>query len=108
MSDLRRQTGVVRGVVALAIGGAVALILAVLTGSTPLAIVVVALAFAGIVQLIRDWRGERTDDPRPEDVLAPAVEPPAAPSDGLAPDNFTPDISTDPNGPSSNARVDHT
>lgn len=95
----------------LAVGGAVALILAMLTGSTPLAIVVVALALAGIVQLIRDWRAEHAEHAAPVGGDAgpdtAAVEPTSDRSDGLSPDEFTPDISADPDGPSSDARVDH-
>ena len=91
----------------LAIAGLLALVVAALTGSTPLALVVVALAAAGIIQLLRDWRHER--DLAPVGVktqpVAPPTEPDSAPS-GLTPDNFTPDISTEPDGPSSDARAD--
>ena len=88
----------------LAVVGLVGLILAAVTGSTPLAVVVIALAAAGIVQLVRDWRRE----PSPEPVAArPATTVEAAPEKPrLAADEFSPDISTDPDGPSSNARVD--
>lgn len=103
---MHRQTGYVRGVLGLAIAGLIALVVAALTGSTPLAVVVVALAVAGIVQLVRDWRHDRT--------AAPGQQPPAPSSDhtpresaaALSPDDFSPDISTDPNGPSSDARAD--
>ena len=87
--------------VVLAVAGVVALVVAALTGSTPLALVVVALAVAGIIQLLRDWRTERTD-------LAIDTESPAAVAadHGMSPDEFSPDISTDPDGPSSDARAD--
>jgi hypothetical protein len=100
----------VRAVVVLAVVGLVGLVIAALTGSTPLAIVVIVLALAGIVQLVRDWRRE----PRP----APAASgrPPStgglptgergAGDSRLAADEFSPDISTDPDGPSSDARAD--
>ena len=96
-----------RAVLGLAIAGLLALVVAALTGSTPLALVVVALAAAGIIQLLRDWRHER--DLAPVGVKtqpgAPPTEPDSAPS-GLTPDDFTPDISTEPDGPSSDARAD--
>ena len=93
-----------RAVVVLAVAGVVALVVAALTGSTPLALVVVALAVAGIIQLLRDWRTERTD--RAIDSESPAAEVPAATDHGMSPDEFSPDISTDPDGPSSDARAD--
>lgn len=87
----------------LTIGGLVALVVAVLTGSTPLAVIVVALAVVGIVLLVRDWRTDRArvavEPPRAVDVAPP--EP-----DHLRPDEFAPDISGDPEGPSSDARAD--
>ncbi len=87
----------------LAVIGLVGLLLAVVTGSTPLAVVVIALAAAGIVQLVRDWRRE----PAPEPVASPPVTAEVAPEDrDLSADEFSPDISTDPDGPSSNARAD--
>lgn len=96
----------VRGVVALVVLGLIGLVLASVTGSTPLAVVVVVLALAGIVQLVRDWR----HDPAPEPVAerpGPVVEPEPAPGNRrLSADEFLPDISTDPDGPSSNARAD--
>jgi hypothetical protein len=98
----------VRAVVVLAVAGLVALVLAALTGSTPLAVVVVALAAAGIVQLVRDWRDERSHNPAaPTEDRAEPQRPLARPvADGLNPDEFSPDISTGPDGPSSDARAD--
>lgn len=99
-----------RGVVALAVGAVVALVVAVVTGSGPLAVVVVALALAGIIGALRGWRAERAqpvggaaESYQPQPQPAAAGQPPG----GLSPDDFTPDISTDPNGPSSDARADH-
>jgi len=100
----RAHTEDVRSVAILTIGGVVALALAVLTGSTPLAVIVVALAITGIVMLVRDWRADRSrlvDEPVP----APRTDPHAE-SQHLTPDGFSPDISTDPDGPSSDARAD--
>lgn len=94
----------------LAIAGLLALIVAALTGSTPLAVVVIALAAAGIVQLVRDWRHDRSAAPAeaPARPVPPADQPAAqSAAAGLTPDDFTPDISTDPGGPSSDARADH-
>lgn len=97
-----------RAVVVLAIVGAVGLVLAALTGSTPLAVVVVALALAGIVQLTRDWRRHPPPDPgRDAGQGGPlTVQPLRAPGSRLSADEFLPDISTDPDGPSSDARAD--
>ncbi len=88
----------------LTIIGLIGLFVAVLTGSTPLAAIVVALAVAGIVLLIRDWRADR---PRVGADSAPGAEGNSRiESHHLVPDEFSPDISTDPNGPSSDARAD--
>ncbi len=86
-----------RIVVILTLAALVALVGALLTGSTTLAFGVVALAAAGIVLLVRDWRSDRAGDQHPG---------PAAPAAELRPDEFAPDISTDPGGPSSDARSD--
>ncbi len=95
-----------RAVVVLAVAGVVALMIAALTGSTPLALVVVALAAAGIVQLLRDWRSDR---PRGSAAVAAPVSAVMTGEDtGMSPDQFSPDISTDPDGPSSDARADQT
>ncbi len=96
-----------RAVLGLAIAGLLALVIAALTGSTPLAVVVIALAAAGIVQLVRDWRHERTAEPAGDVTWpAPAAGEQVSAAPGLAADDFTPDISTDPDGPSSDARAD--
>ena len=88
----------------LTITGLVALVVAVLTGSTPLAVVVVALAITGIVLLVRDWRADRA---RGVAEPVPTVhEESGADARDLSPDQFSPDISTDPDGPSSDARAD--
>jgi hypothetical protein len=90
-----------RIVVALAVAALVALIAALVTGSTVPAVAVVGLAGAGIVVLLRDWRA----DSSPADSLtgdAPASDPGGAPRAG----DFSPDISTAPDGPSSDARAD--
>lgn len=88
-----------RAVAILTIAGLVALVVALLTGSTPLAVVVIGLAVAGIVVLMRDWREERNRAP-----VDPASD--GEPDHRLSPDEFSPDISADPDGPSSNARAD--
>ena len=93
-----------RSVGILTIAGVIALTLAVLTGSTPLAVIVIALAIAGIVLLVRDWRGDRTRVVADEPV--PAAEQAEPQVHHLNPDEFSPDISTDPDGPSSDARAD--
>jgi hypothetical protein len=90
--------------VVLAVVGLFGLVLAALTGSTPLAVVVIALAVAGIFQLVRDWRREPAPEPveRPS---APAGDSLPATTD-LSAGDFSPDISADPDGPSSDARAD--
>ena len=93
-----------RFVTILTITGLVALVVAVLTGSTPLAVIVVALAITGIVLLVRDWRADRARIvPEPDPVLD---EEPPVDAHQPRPDEFSPDISTDPDGPSSDARAD--
>lgn len=89
--------------VVLAVVGLIGLVLAAVTGSTPLALVVIALAVAGIIQLVRDWRREPAPEPagRPAAAAEAGIETPE-----LSADEFSPDISTDPDGPSSNARAD--
>ena len=91
-------------VVVLAVIGLVALVIAALTGSTPLAVIVIALAAAGIVQLVRDWR--RDPKPEPAGDAEPVVSVEGAGPADLSADDFSPDISTDPDGPSSDARSD--
>ena len=83
--------------VALAIAALIALIAALATGSTWPAVAVVALAGAGIVLLLRDWRADRPEAEQP--AVVASDDPPHA-------DEFSPDISTDPDGPSSDARSD--
>lgn len=94
-----------------ALAGLVALVVALLTGSTLLAILVVALAALGIVLLLRDWRTDwRTERRGPIPALRSladdddgSAESAAAP---LSPDMFSPDISGAQDGPSSDARAD--
>lgn len=92
----------------LTVFGLIALVLASVTGSTPLALVVIALAVAGIVQLVRDWRREPAAEPTEEAEAATTKlfipKAPAKPE--LSVDDFAPDISPDPDGPSSDARAD--
>ncbi len=95
-----------RSVAILTIGGLVALAVAVLTGSTPLAVIVVALALTGIVLLIRDWRDDRARGRLPSVEPAPVIADAPAEAHHLTADEFAPDISTDPDGPSSDARAD--
>lgn len=78
-----------RIVVVLAVAALVALIVALISGSTLAAIVVVMLALAGIVLLLRDWRAERTATAAPE---AEAAESSPGAGEPLTPDEFSPDI----------------
>ena len=71
-----------------------------------MALVVVGLSIAGLVVLMRDWRGEGSrleEDSGPPPFEEFDIDTSRSP---LKPDEFSPDISTDPNGPSSNARAD--
>jgi len=90
----------VRAVAILAITGLIALAIALLTGSTPLAVLVIGLAVAGIVLLLRDWRDDRNR------ASVDTADEPDTSRQGLSPDEFSPDISGDPDGPSSDARAD--
>ena len=92
-----------RVVVILTLAGLGALILALATGSTWPALVVIVLALAGIVVLLRDWRSDRSGRNRPSAQDSGAGADGGAP---LCPDAFAPDISPDPAGPSSDARAD--
>lgn len=95
-------------VVMLALAGLVALLVAIMTSSTVVAVIVIALAVLGILLLVRDWRAERRQSASDYGGDAPA-EDPAATGTAKArmdPDTFSPDIAADGNGPSSDARAD--
>ena len=95
-----------RVVAVLAVTGLIALVIAVLTGSTWAAAVVIVAATAGIVLLLRDWRSERTralaNPAEPAPSAAPGI---TTSGTALTPDEFSPDLSSDPDGPSSDARA---
>ncbi len=94
-------------VVVLTLAGLAALVVAVITGSTPVALGVIALAAVGIVLLLRDWRTEQQQARFDSDIVADDI---IEFSDGgrsaVSPDMFTPDISTDPDAPPADARAD--
>lgn len=96
-----------RVVAKLAIAALAALLVALLTGNHWVAVAAIALAAVGIVVLLRDWRGDRGQ------AIAARSEPEfdqqirtQAPEATLIPDDFSPDLSSDPAGPSSDARAD--
>ena len=96
-----------RVVAVLAVAASVALIVALLTNSAWAAGGVIAMAVAGIGVLLRDWRGERrraVADRFQSAVAAQSVA--SSPETPLAPGDFVPDLSPDPDGPSSDARAD--
>lgn len=93
-------------VAVLTLAGLVALVIAVITGSTPVAIGVIALAAVGIVLLLRDWRAEQQQARFDSDIEADIVDFSDGGRSAVSPDMFTPDISTDPDSPSANARAD--
>ena len=96
-----------RVVAVLAVAASVALIVALLTNSAWAAGAVIAMAVAGIGVLLRDWRGEHgraVADQFPSVIAAQSVA--SSPEMPLAPDDFVPDLSPDPDGPSSDARAD--
>lgn len=88
-------------VAGLAAAALVALLAAVLTGSPWPAILVVVLAAAGIVLLLRDWRADRAAVDTGQRMFTDTGDGPAA-----GPEEFSPDISDRPGGPSSDARSD--
>ena len=96
-----------RVVAMLAVAGLIALVVAVLTGSTWAAVAVILLAVAGIAVLLRDWRGEHISNfaggSSRQSLQEPGVE---TVDSALTADDFSPDVSTDPDGPSSDARAD--
>lgn len=92
-----------RIVVALAVAALVALIAALVTGSTVAAVAVVLFAGAGIVLLLRDWRAESS---LTDESAAGTGELAAAGDEQPRAGDFSPDISTEPDGPSSDARAD--
>ena len=69
-----------------ALAGLVALVVALLTGSTLPAVLVIALAALGIVLLLRDWRTERRH-PAPPD--PPAADHAVLSAPAAAPDDDT-------------------
>lgn len=73
-----------------------ALVVALLGGGTTFAVLGIALAALGIVLLTRDWWGERA-----RSRLGTTLPDPL-----FVADELSPDISTDPDGPSSDARAD--
>lgn len=95
-------------VVVLALAGLVALLIAIMTGSTVIAVIVIALAILGILLLVRDWRTERRQSVSDGRGDSPAEDTGATGSAAarMDPDAFSPDIAADGNGPSSDARAD--
>ncbi|MFN8087517.1 MAG: hypothetical protein U0R81_00820 [Mycobacterium sp.] len=93
-------------VAVLTLAGLVALVVAVITGSTPVALGVIALAAVGIILLLRDWRTEQQQARFDADIEADDIEFGDGGRSAVSPDMFTPDISTDPDGPSADARAD--
>ena len=93
-------------VAVLTLAGLVALVVAVITGSTPGALGVIALAAVGIILLLRDWRTEQQQARFDADIEADDIEFGDGGRSAVSPDMFTPDISTDPDGPSADARAD--
>ncbi len=95
-------------VVVLTLAGLIALVVAVVTDSTAVALVVIALASVGIVLLLRDWRAEQRQSRFDDDSALHdgAYDFTGAGQLPLSADKFTPDISIDPDGPPSDARAD--
>jgi len=96
-----------RVVAVLAVAGLITLVVALLTGSTWAALAVIVLAVAGIALLLRDWRGEKTNNSSRDSRQQPHEEPDVEEFESpLTADDLSPDLSTDPDGPSSDARAD--
>ena len=91
----------------LAVTALIVLVVALFTGSTWAGFAVIALAALGIVLLVRDWRTERLGVVARRSGPEASDDPGTCPAEGpLRPDEFSPDLSTDPDGPSSDARAD--
>ena len=91
----------------LAVTALIVLVVALLTGNTWAGLAVIALAALGIVVLVRDWRTDRLGVVAGRAGPATADDPGTELAEGpLTPDEFSPDLSTDPDGPSSDARAD--
>jgi len=91
----------------LAVTALIVLIVALLTGNTWAGLAVIALAALGIILLARDWRADRPGGIAGQSGPAASDDPGAGLAEGpLTPDEFSPDLSTDPDGPSSDARAD--
>ena len=90
----------------LAVTALIVLVVALFTGNSWAGLVVIALAALGIVVLVRDWRTDRLSVATGRSGPATADDPGPEPAKGpLTPDEFSPDLSTDPDGPSSDARA---
>ena len=87
-------------VAALAVAALFALVVALVGGGTGFAVLVIALATMGILLLARDWWAERA-----RGRLTGRPDTPDTDELGVA-DDLSPDISSDPDGPSSDARAD--
>lgn len=87
-------------VATLAMAALFALVVALLGGGTTFAVLGIALAALGIVLLARDWWGDRARGRQNRPLSTPLPDP------LFVADELSPDISTDPDGPSSDARAD--
>jgi hypothetical protein len=92
-------------VVVVALAGLIALLVAILTDNTFIAVGVIALAALGILLLLRDWRADRRATADPGEAAETEVPDPEAVEATMSPEMFAPDISTDAGGPSSDARA---
>lgn len=89
--------------VALAVGALAALAVALLGGGSWFGLMAVGLAAAGIVALLRDWWSDRS---RARVTASGSPSPESDPVPPYNADALSPDISTNPDGPSSDARAD--
>jgi len=91
----------------LAVTALIVLVVALFTGNTWAGLAVIAIAALGIVVLVRDWRTDRLRVVAGRSGSAAADDSGTVLTEGpLTPDDFSPDLSTDPDGPSSDARAD--
>jgi hypothetical protein len=91
----------------LAVTALIVLVGALFTGNAWAGLAVIALAALGIVLLVRDWRTDRLGAVASRSGPAASDDPGTELAEGpLTPDEFSPDLSTDPDGPSSDARAD--
>ena len=89
-----------------ALAGLITLVVAILTDNTFVAVGVIVLSALGILLLLRDWRADRRPPAEPVEAAEDDGPEPETVAIAISPEMFAPDITTDGNGPSADARAD--